>query len=382
MEESNESLCARKLGVMLVGALGMNGTALLGGISALKKGLVVEEYGTTSHSAFAEVPLISAKLMEVGGWDYSSFSPSQKARDYGHMPEVIAASINDDEIPVFPGLWTRFEYPLDDSQKFVRHPATLAEGVKLVSDDIAAFRSRTGCDRIIVVFIGTPARNSEMSTSDLLLARYDKQLVPSGLVYAVAAVNSGAHFIDFTPSGTLEVSDLWRLAESQGVQLAGRDGSTGQTMLKVTLAEMLSRRGIRINAWYSTNLIGNHDGLVLSQADYAGAKLADKTDALRTSHPEFHRVAIEYCPPWGDAKEAWDAVECTTWLGTPLSIRINWRGHDSQLAGLIILDLMRLVDRGASVGKRGFQPQLGFFFKRPFMREDTTISERWMELIA
>jgi hypothetical protein len=34
------------------------------------------------------------------------------------------------------------------------------------------------------------------------------------------------------------------------------------------------------------------------------------------------------------------------------------------------------------MGHKGFQPQLGFFFKRPFTREETTISERWSELIA
>lgn len=186
--------------------------------------------------------------------------------------------------------------------------------------------------------------------------------------------------MDFTPSRTLEFRDLWRHAETQNVQIAGRDGSTGQTMLKVTLAEMFARRGIRVNAWYSTNLIGNRDGLVLSNPEYAAPKLADKTDALRAS--AFHHVSIEYCPPWGDAKEAWDAVECSSWLGAPLSIRINWRGHDSQLAGALILDLVRLVDRGATLGHKGFRPQLGFFFKRPFLREETTISERWTELLA
>jgi myo-inositol-1-phosphate synthase len=362
--------------------LGMNGTAVIGGISAFKTRVLLEEYGVTNHPAFARVPLISATQMVVGGWDYSPVPVSRKVRDYGHLPEAIAASINDDDISVFPGLWTPLEYPLDDHQTLVRYPTDLAQGAKFVSDDIALFRSRTGIETVIVVFLGTPARDSAKSLRDVVLAKVEKQLVPSGLMYATGAADAGAHFVDFTPSETLEVSDLWRHAERQGVQLAGRDGSTGQTMLKVTLAEMLGRRGIHINAWYSTNLIGNRDGLVLSQADYSGAKIADKTDALRNAEPDFHRVAIEYCPPWGDRKEAWDAVECTTWLGAPLSIRVNWRGHDSQLAGSMILDLIRLIDRGASLGNKGLQAQLGFFFKRPFLREETTISERWSELVS
>jgi myo-inositol-1-phosphate synthase len=381
VEQSVEASQEHKLGVMLVGALGMTGTAVLCSITAIKKGVISEDFGTTSHPSFTGVPMISAKCMEIGGWDYSSSSPLQAARSHDHLPSGIVATLSDDEIKLFSGLWTPFDYPLSDTQEFVRRPTTLAEGSKMISDDIASFRSSSGCHRIIVVFVGTPARDCGVSATDFILAENGERLLPSGLMYAMGAAEAGAHFIDFTPSQTLEFSDLWRYAEGQGVQIVGRDGSTGQTMLKVTLAEMLTRRGIRINSWYSTNLIGNRDGMVLSQSDYASAKIADKTDSLRSSQVGFHRVAIEYCPPWGDAKEAWDAVECTGWLGAGVSIRVNWRGHDSQLAAPLILDLIRLVDRGASLGHKGFQPQLGFFFKRPFMREETTISERWNELL-
>jgi len=382
MESVNAPVVNHRVGVMLVGSLGMTGTAVLGGICAIKKEIVAEEYGTTSLPDFARVPLVSAKVMEVGGWDYRSSSVSQVAERYGHLPEKVAASIQDKEVMLFPGLWTPAEYPLEHGREFVRCPSSLAEGASMVCEDIECFRSRTGCDRIVVLFVGTPARDTALTPEAFRLPDSGRTLTPSGIMYAVGAADAGAHFIDFTPSRTLEFIDIWRHAETQGVQIAGRDGSTGQTMLKATLAEMLARRGVKIDAWYSTNLIGNRDGMVLSQHEYAASKIADKTDVLRSSKAGFHRVAIEYCPPWGDAKEAWDAVECTTWLGAPLSIRIDWRGHDSQLAGAIILDLIRLIDRGASLGYKGFQPQLGFFFKRSFLREETTISERWTELLT
>jgi myo-inositol-1-phosphate synthase len=251
----------------------------------------------------------------------------------------------------------------------------------MIADDISAFRAASGASEVIVVFLGTPSRQAGPDAEGDRGA-LSSEVVPAGMMYAAGAVDAGAHFVDFTPSATLDAAAIWRHAEAAGVQLAGRDGSTGQTMLKVTLAEMLARRGIKVDAWYSTNLIGNRDGLVLSQPDFAASKIADKTGALDGQQPDFHKVAIEYLPPWGDSKEAWDAIECSTWLGAPLSIRIDWRGRDSQLAAAMVLDLVRLVHRGAASGLGGFQPQLGFFFKRPYLREGTAISERWDELLG
>jgi myo-inositol-1-phosphate synthase len=151
--------------------------------------------------------------------------------------------------------------------------------------------------------------------------------------------------------------------------------------LKVTLAESFRRRNIELESWYSLNLIGNHDGLVLSDPEFAVAKLADKTDALHPQPDQSHKVRIEYVPPWGDAKESWDAVEARSWLGSRVTLRINWRGHDSELAAPLVLDLARLLVHSASLGRTGFQANLGFFFKRPFLRENTSISERWSELV-
>ena len=41
------------------------------------------------------------------------------------------------------------------------------------------------------------------------------------------------------------------------------DGKTGQTLLKTALASMFRARRLLIEGWYSTNFLGNDDGLVL-----------------------------------------------------------------------------------------------------------------------
>lgn len=380
---SNQDMVGRAgggpVGVMLVGALGMTASAVIGGAIAMKRGVVPEQFGVTEHPAFAAVPLVSTADLKFGGWDLRPASAADVLQSYGHLPPAVIDAVSNDDVAVSPGLWTPSDYPLDD-EGFARRPQSLGEGARVVAADIEAFRTVTDATEVIVVFLGTPS-SLVAPWIDADLDALRSEVVPTEMMYAVGAVDAGAHFIDFTPSAALDSHAVWAHAEKAGVQVAGRDGSTGQTMMKVTIGELLTRRGIDVEGWYSTNMLGNRDGLVLSQPDYGRAKIADKAGALDHRQPRFHKVAIEYLPPWGDAKEAWDAIECTTWLGAPLSIRINWRGLDSQLAAPMVLDLVRLVQRGIASDLRGFQPQLGFFFKRPYLREGTTISERWDELL-
>jgi myo-inositol-1-phosphate synthase len=176
------------------------------------------------------------------------------------------------------------------------------------------------------------------------------------------------------------LSLTWSFAEDQGVRIAGRDGSTGQTMIKVTLSELFARRGLATEAWYSSNLIGNHDGLVLSTPEYGVAKIADKRNVLPMDG-DYNVVDIRYMPHWGDRKESWDAGELKSWLGGSVSIRINWRGSDSELAAPLVVDIARLLGSSAANIPPGFVPALGFFFKRPFLRETWSLSQRWSELI-
>ena len=100
--------------------------------------------------------------------------------------------------------------------------------------------------------------------------------VASNLIYAAGAVEAGADFVDFTPSEALTCPALLMRSREMGVQVAGRDGSTGQTMLKAAIAQMLLLRGLRLRSWYSSNNLGNHDGLVLSDPEFSWLKMTDK----------------------------------------------------------------------------------------------------------
>ena len=163
-------------------------------------------------------------------------------------------------------------------------------------------------------------------------------------------------------------------AEIAGVPVCGRDGKTGQTYFKVVLASALKARGLYVDGWYSLNILGNADGKNLMDPNRAAGKVRNKTRLLddllgypvgeRYESPT-HSVRIDYYPPRGDAKEAWDVIDVQGLFGLPMGIRLNLQGRDSILAAPMALDLARWAAALHAAGISGAVPDLGFFFKKP-----------------
>ena len=193
------------------------------------------------------------------------------------------------------------------------------------------------------------------------------------LAYTIAAVECGIPVVNFTPN-CVELPAVISAAVDQTVPLIGRDGKTGQTYLKVVLASALKARNLEIDGWYSLNILGNADGANLMDPDRAAGKVANKTDLLTDIlgyapggqyDAPAHKVRIDYYPPRGDAKEAWDVIDFKGIFGLPMSMRINLIGRDSILAAPMVLDLARWAAALKLSGRGGQVPELGFFFKKP-----------------
>jgi myo-inositol-1-phosphate synthase len=193
------------------------------------------------------------------------------------------------------------------------------------------------------------------------------------LSYVRAAIRSGIPVVNFTPNA-LGDDSLAALAAEEGLPLVGRDGKTGQTYFKVVLASALKARHLKVDGWYSLNILGNADGRNLMDPACARGKLANKTELLdevlgyrvgEAYGESAHKVHIDYYPPRGDAKEAWDVIDIKGFFGLPMSIRVNLQGRDSILAAPMVLDLARWVVLLQAAGRGGAISELGFFFKKP-----------------
>jgi myo-inositol-1-phosphate synthase len=62
------------------------------------------------------------------------------------------------------------------------------------------------------------------------------------MLYARAAIEAGVAYGNFTPSVAADAPALAEFARRRGVPVAGKDGKTGQTLLKTVLAPMLRAR--------------------------------------------------------------------------------------------------------------------------------------------
>ena len=374
---------ANRTGVLIAGLAGMTGSTAAFGLVAIGRRFLPPVFGITSSLDFGSRPLSDLDGWVIGGWDHDLRPLVEIIRDYG----LISSGLNESathlsSISPYPAIIGTLDAKPRGGLESSIVSKSLHDGACRVQQDIERFREQHNCDQVIVVYLASPPRFSKIDFGgDLTAYKHDFAGVHC---YLLGAIKASAHFVDFTPTDALEHPVFQEMATRSGSQLAGRDGSTGQTMLKLHVAELLRRRSLRLRAWYSTNILGNNDGRVLTIPEHRVVKIHDKTAGLAEvlGYDDFdHVVDISFVRSHGDAKEAWDVVECEGWLGSSVSLRMNWRGGDSLLAAPMVLDLCRLIEQGARRGRVGLQAGLGFFFKNPIGCQDARPSVLYRQLL-
>jgi myo-inositol-1-phosphate synthase len=302
------------------------------------------------------------QAIQMAGWDQTRKTLSESIEEHGVLPDP---------------LWK--PYPLELDRILIREAPgpdldfrTLVERLR---DDIRIFSDLfPGARPVFVNLLPAALRRNRGGVQSLSeLYSEGKAPEPVDLAYTAAAVLSGVPVVNFTPN-EIEIPPLLHEAEERGVPMAGRDGKTGQTYLKVVLASALKARKLFVDGWYSLNILGNADGKNLVEPGKAEGKLKNKTEILdevlgypvgERYQASTHKVHIDYYPPRGDAKEAWDVIDFLGLFGLPMSLRLNFQCRDSVLAAPLVLDLARWMAALQGAGKSGLVPELGFYFKKP-----------------
>ncbi|WP_328584028.1 inositol-3-phosphate synthase [Streptomyces sp. NBC_00370] len=346
-----ESTAART-GVWFVGARGSVATTAVAGCAAVTAGLHPPTGMVTETPPFAAAGLPALSTLVFGGHDTASCPLPKRAEELtaaGVLPHGLPAAVGaelaaaDEEIR--PGGPQAGDTRDDD------------ELIAAFAEDIAGFRRRTGVARVVVV---------NVSSTEPQPGPDDPRL-PASSLYAAAAVRAGCGYVNFTPSTGLRTAALTDAASAGGLPHAGRDGKTGQTLLRAVLAPMFVQRALTVRAWSGTNLLGGGDGAALADPAAAAAKNAGKERVLADTlgaAPEGE-VHIDDVPALGDWKTAWDHIAFDGFLGSRMILQTIWQGCDSALAAPLVLDLARLVARAHELGLSGPLPELGFYFKDP-----------------
>ncbi|SLM36691.1 myo-inositol-1-phosphate synthase [Lasallia pustulata] len=382
-----------KVGMMLVGWGGNNGTTVTAGIIANRRGLVWDtregkraanyygsvlmgstiKLGTEAKTGkeinipFHDVlPMVHPNDLVIGGWDISGMNladamdraavlePTLKAQVQKEMagmkplpsiyyPDFIAANQED-----------RADNILEGSKASMAH-------VEKLRKDIRDFKAENGLDKVIVQWTANTERYAEIingvnDTADNLLEAIGsghEEVAPS-TVFAVACILENAPFINGSPQNTF-VPGAIELAEKHGSFIGGDDFKSGQTKMKSALVDFMINAGIKLTSIASYNHLGNNDGMNLSSQKQFRSKEISKSNVVddmvaannvlykEGEHPD-HTVVIKYMPAVGDNKRALDEYYAEIFMGGHQTISMFNVCEDSLLASPLIIDLVVVAE--------------------------------------
>lgn len=366
----------RRLGIAVVGIGGAVGTTMVAGIELIRKGLMGKE-GLPLADAPETAGLPAYDEIVFGGWDLAGDDLAKAAAAHNVLTLNQFTEANEALASIVPWKATANADFLENIEGANLLGASgHRETVERLREDLREFKN--GCDDPVVLNLASTEKlGDEASREYSSLEAFEMALdsnseaVSPAMLYAYASIAEGIPYANFTPSLAADLPALREFAEFKNVPVAGKDGKTGQTFIKAVLASALKSRALRVEGWYSTNILGNRDGLALSNEDSLRAKVKTKHSILRNIlgyEVEDHIVDIRYYRPRGDNKEAWDNIDFTGFLGMPMQMKVNFLCRDSILAAPLAIEIARCLAVAGNRGQGGVQEQLAVFFKSPMAK--------------
>jgi myo-inositol-1-phosphate synthase len=380
-----------KLGLMLVGWGGNNGSTITAGVLAnrakmqwhTKEGpqnanyygsltqsstihLGINEFGEPVNTPFSNIlPMVHPNDIVLGGWDISKRSLSEAVRtskvlDYDLQRQVCP--LMEDMIPL-PSIYSSDFIAANQTDRAdnLLPFENKQDQVNAIRQQIRDFKTSKQVDKVIVLWTANTERFSDVKeglndTEENMLksiANNESEISPSSL-FAVASILENCSYINGSPQNTF-VPGVLQLAERHQVFVGGDDFKSGQTKMKSVLVDFLVSAGIKPTSIVSYNHLGNNDGKNLSAPEQFRSKEISKSnvvDDMVSSNPLLyapnekpdHCVVIKYVPYVGDSKRAMDEYTSEIFLGGRNTIVMHNTCEDSLLAAPIILDLVILTE--------------------------------------
>ncbi len=385
-----------KLGVMVVG-LGAVATTMIAGVEAVRRGLAkpigsLTQMGTIRLGKRTDensplikdfVPLADLNDLVFQAWDIFEDNAYEAA---AHAQVLKSETIKElkphlEKIKPMPAVFDRY-YVKRLNGTHVKKGKNKRDLAEQLIADIRAFKKTV--DRVVMIWCGSTEIFLEPGPVHQTLAAFEKGLenndpaIPPSMIYAYAALKEGVPFANGAPNLTVDIPVMVELSKKNSAPICGKDFKTGQTYMKTVLAPAFKARMLGVKGWFSNNILGNRDGEVLDEPQSFKTKEESKLGSLEhIFQPElypdlyddiYHKIRINYYPPRGDEKEAWDNIDIFGWLGYPMQMKVNFLCRDSILAAPIALDLVLFLDlakRTPELKSIGIQEWLSFYLKSP-----------------
>jgi myo-inositol-1-phosphate synthase len=382
-----------KVGLMLVGLGGNNGTTVTAGILANRQGLkwdtregprAANYYGSVVMSSTVKlgteaktgreinvplndmIPMVHPNDLAIGGWDISGMDLSA-AMDRAKVLEPTLKSLVKKQMAAIKPLPSIY-YPdfiaanqEDRADNVIPGSKASMEHVEHLRKDIRDFKSANGLDKVIVLWTANTERYADLvpgvndTAANLMKAiESGNEEVSPSTVFAVACILENAPFINGSPQNTF-VPGCIELAEQHKAFIGGDDFKSGQTKMKSALVDFMISAGIKLTSIASYNHLGNNDGKNLSSQKQFRSKEISKSNVVddmvaantvlykEGEHPD-HTVVIKYMPAVGDNKRALDEYYAEIFCGGHQTISIFNVCEDSLLAAPLIIDLVIVAE--------------------------------------
>lgn len=378
-----------KLGVMLVGWGGNNGSTLTAGVIANREGIswvtkdkvqqanyfgsltqastvrIGSYNGEEIHAPFKSLlPMVDPNDIAFGGWDISNLNLADAMARAKVLDVDLQKQLRpymQDMVPL-PGIYDPDFIAANQGERANNIiKGSKKEQVQQIVQDIREFKAKTKVDRVVVLWTANTERYSDVmvglnDTKETFLAsveRDEPEIAPSSL-YALACIQENVPFINGSPQNTF-VPGLIDLAIEKNSLIGGDDFKSGQTKMKSVLVDFLVGAGIKPTAIVSYNHLGNNDGMNLSAPQTFRSKEISKSNVVDDmvssnpilygpgEHPD-HVVVIKYVPYVGDSKRAMDEYTSEIFMGGKSTIVLHNTCEDSLLAAPLILDLVLLAE--------------------------------------
>lgn len=395
-------LSVPKVGILLVGLGGNNGTTFAAAVLANKHKLKFETregevkanyFGSVTQSSTIKlgvdkngedvyapfsslVPMVNPNDFIVSGWDINNLN----LYDAMNRAQVLDYDLKEQLKPFMKEIkpMKSIYYPdfialnqdsranncfnrLNDNGKV--DVINKWDHVEQIRQDIRKFKSDNELNKVIVLWTANTERYCEVTegihdTKDNLInaVKDGHAEISASTVFAIASILEGAPYVNGSPQNTF-VPGLIELALEKDVFIGGDDFKSGQTKFKSVMAQYLVDAGIKIRSIASYNHLGNNDGYNLSSPKQFRSKEISKAsvvdDVIESNSILYdptkkesidHCIVIKYLEAVGDSKVAMDEYYSELMLGGHNRISIHNICEDSLLATPLIIDLLVMTE--------------------------------------
>ena len=303
-----------KLGIMLVGWGGNNGSTVTAGILANKGGLSwktkdgvqhANYWGSVTQAATCRIgnfngeevhvpfknilPMVSPNDVAIGGWDISAMNLAESMERSRVLDYDLQMQLWDqmkDMVPL-PSIYDPQFIAANQAERADNCIAgSKAEQVEQIRRDIKDFKAKNALDSVVVLWTANTERYSEVvagmnDTKENLqrsIEAGESEISPSTL-FAWACITDGVPFVNGSPQNTF-VPGVIDYAVSKKSFIGGDDFKSGQTKMKSVLVDFLVGAGIKPVSIVSYNHLGNNDGYNLSAPQTFRSKEISKSNVV------------------------------------------------------------------------------------------------------